>query len=274
MDRVTKEELPEVTAFLEQDMARAMFPLNNLRQFGLDGDHPYAPTIWAAREGGTVTGVLTIARNHTVMPNCAPEMALSVIRGRKLFRIVGNAAQSRPLVDALRLSERPNQLDQDEPHYALDLSDLIIPDGPGRLCPLQSGDRDEMIRWRTNYNVETLGGDPDEARTEGAEDYEGYLSGDSHRVLMDGDTALSTTGFNATLPEIVQIGGVYTPPALRRRGHARRAVALHLDEARRAGVTRATLFAANPHAARAYEAIGFRRIGDWMLFLLPEAVDV
>jgi predicted GNAT family acetyltransferase len=75
-------------------------------------------------------------------------------------------------------------------------------------------------------------------------------------------------GFNATLPEIVQIGGVYTPAALRGKGYARRAVALHLAEARAAGVARAVLFAANDAAARAYQAIGFRRADPFTLFLL------
>ena len=73
------------------------------------------------------------------------------------------------------------------------------------------------------------------------------------------------TGFNAELPTIVQIGGVYTPPPLRGQGFARHAVALHLDEARRRGVGRATLFSASESAARAYSAIGFEPIGHYTL---------
>jgi predicted GNAT family acetyltransferase len=76
------------------------------------------------------------------------------------------------------------------------------------------------------------------------------------------------TGFNATLPEIVQIGGVYTPADLRGRGYARRAVALHLAEARGKGTARAVLFAANDAAARAYRAIGFQPAVPFTLFLL------
>ena len=48
---------------------------------------------------------------------------------------------------------------------------------------------------------------------------------------------------------------------------ARRAVALHLQEARDKGATRAILFAANEAAARAYESIGFERNGTFSLMM-------
>jgi predicted GNAT family acetyltransferase len=71
------------------------------------------------------------------------------------------------------------------------------------------------------------------------------------------------TGFNAALPDIVQIGSVYTPPEFRGQGHARRALALHLAQARDQGVTTAILFASGPAAVRAYQSIGFRQIGEY-----------
>lgn len=75
------------------------------------------------------------------------------------------------------------------------------------------------------------------------------------------------TGVNAALPDIVQVGGVWTPPALRGRGHARRAVGLHLAELRDTGVGAATLFASGEQAVRAYKALGFERIGTISLVL-------
>ncbi|WP_044042988.1 GNAT family N-acetyltransferase [Octadecabacter antarcticus] len=47
----------------------------------------------------------------------------------------------------------------------------------------------------------------------------------------------------------VQIGAVYTPPAQRGKGHARRA----------------PLFASNPPAIAAYKAVELTQIGDWVL---------
>ena len=86
-------------------------------------------------------------------------------------------------------------------------------------------------------------------------------------MLEAGGEPVAMSGFNATLPDCVQIGSVWTAPELRRRGYARCAVAGSLLEAREAGVSRSILFAESPHAKRAYEAIGFRRIGDYGLVL-------
>jgi hypothetical protein len=98
---------------------------------------------------------------------------------------------------------------------------------------------------------------------------------ENHReILMDGDTPVAATAFNAALPQNVQIGAVYTPPALRDKGHARRAVALHLAQAHTTGVRRATLFASAQNALAAYTAVGFKQIGDWVLaiFKTPQVV--
>ena len=67
---------------------------------------------------------------------------------------------------------------------------------------------------------------------------------------------------------------VYTPPALRGRGHAKAAVALHLAEARDAGVGRAVLFAASEAAARAYLGIGFQPSLEFALVLLTDPATV
>ena len=74
--------------------------------------------------------------------------------------------------------------------------------------------------------------------------------------------------------DLVQIGGVYTPPGLRGQGHARRAVALHREEARAEGIRTAILFASGAAACRAYEAIGFERIGSYALSILRKPVAV
>ena len=47
------------------------------------------------------------------------------------------------------------------------------------------------------------------------QDVDGNFERGSHRPLVIDDQPACVTGFNATLPEIVQIGGVFTPRALR-----------------------------------------------------------
>lgn len=263
-------DIPEIVEFLTPRAAQSMFPLNNLQAHGLDGDHPRAPSMWITRQAGQITDVLSITQEGMVMPQC-PTMdwgsSLQALQGRDLIGVIGPADQARSLLDAAGLSEAPTSLNHDEPQYELNLSDLIVPDGVGQIVPLSDADREQMIQWRYEYEVEALNVPPAEARPIAERDYQSYIANKSHVALMDGDTALCTTGFNARLPDIVQIGGVYTPLALRGQGHARRAVALHLAQARDAGVTRATLFCANEYASRAYQAIGFAYVGQWTLCL-------
>lgn len=266
----TQADLPEVTAFLRRHVAQSMFPLANLNAHGLNGDHPRAPNFIVQRHGKDITGVLCITREGMLMPQC-PDLdwtgVADLLADRDLIGIIGPAGQARSLQAALGLNDVPTMLDHDEPQYALDLAQLIVPEGIGEIMPLTAADKDEMILWRRDYDVEVLNVPVETANKTAAQEYAGYCDTQSHVVLMDSGTALCTTGFNARLPDIVQIGGVYTPPDHRAKGHARRAVALHLLQAKAQGIRRATLFSANQNASRAYQAIGFTYIGQWTLCL-------
>ena len=271
MRRAGPEDIPAIRVCLSGMADHAMFPLSNLDRFGLDGDHGYAPRMWVAEKDGLVTDVLTIGKSGVILPALPGgdwAAAAGCLKGREISGCIGPTDQVRPLLAELGLAGHPTSLNRDEPHFALDLDALRIPGGPGMLHPLDAADRDEMIRWRAAYEVEVLGADPRTGLDTARSDYEAYLEADSHRVLIDGDRPLATTGFNATAGQAVQIGGVFTPPPLRGRGHARRAVALHLAEARDKGARRAILFSASPAAEAAYRAIGFQRIGDWTLCLM------
>lgn len=277
MRRAGQGDIPAIRACLAAMIDSAMFPLSNLDRFGLDGEHDFAPRMWVAEREGRITDVLTLGRGGTILPALPGadwSRAVAALRGRSVNGCIGPTSQVRPLMSALGLADAPASLDRDEPHFALDLDRLRVPEGTGSLRPLQEADAGEMIRWRAAYCVEALGTPPGRALEAGRRDYAAYVEAGSHRVLMEGDQSLATTGFNATAQGVVQIGGVYTPPALRGRGHARRSVALHLAEAREAGAGRAILFAASEAAAAAYRAVGFERIGDWTLHILADRVTV
>ena len=144
-----------------------------------------------------------------------------------------------------------------------------MPDRPGTLSPL-TVDVATAVAWRQAYDAELhLGA----SSVEDAEaQVQRWIAEDTHRFLMIDGTPAAMTGFNAVLPDIVQVGGVYTPPSARNRGLARHAVALHLAEARDAGVSRATLFAATNAAVACYRPLGFERIGDFALVLFDGKV--
>lgn len=243
-----------------------MFPLSNLADHGWEASAPRAMRFWVDRAAPAVLGVSNEGMLMPQAPGHGFSGARTALDGRTIMGAVGEASQVRRLLAALGLDGAPAIVDEDEPQFVLDLADLAAPAPGGTLAPL-AADPDRARAWRAAYLVETVGETADEAAAIAATDVARHIETGSHRFLMLDGEPVAMTGWNARLPEIVQVGGVYTPPALRGRGHARRALALHLADAAAEGARRATLFASGPAAVRAYEALGFRRIGDFALTL-------
>jgi GNAT superfamily N-acetyltransferase len=180
------------------------------------------------------------------------------LAGRALTGVLGPSAQVRTLIAGLGLGAAPRRHDADEPGFTLPLDRLEMPPGDGRLASPASAPLALLAGWRAAYLADLFATPAGEAARIGAADAARWQAEASHRVLWQDGRPVAVCGFNATLPDVVQVGGVYVPPDLRGQGLARLAVALLLAEARAAGVTRAVLFAASAAAARAYRAIGFR----------------
>ncbi len=271
-------DLPKIERFLLQHVQTSMFPLANLRDYGLRGSDPRAVNMWLL--GDDPRAVFSITNEGMVLmqcPDCTDAeilAALALIRGRALFGLASEATQARRLMQLAGWERRPATLNSDEPGFSLELDQIVLPESSGaRLVPLNELDRGVTEKWRTDYLIEAMDFDHHRASKQAATDWAAYTARDSHRVLLIEDQAVAMTGFNARLPDAVQIGGVYTPPELRGRGYARLAVALHLLEARAAGVNRAVLFAASDSAARAYMAIGFKPAGQFSLILFKNPKD-
>lgn len=265
-------DLPEVDAFLAAHVTHAMFPLTNLRQHGVTGDHPHALTLWLTRRGGRLTDVLALSRAGMVLPVLPSQdyaAAARVLAGHAVAGVLGRQDWARGVAQACPLTS-PRTLDRDEPQFLLDLNDLQVAPGSGQLIPLAEAPEATIKTWIHAYMIEALDTPKAQADREVSVRYDRYCSAGSHVVLMEGPQPLAMTGFNARLPQIVQIGGVYTPPDLRGQGHARRAIGQHLAQAKAAGVQRAVLFSASDAASQAYRAVGFRQIGHWTLLLLAE----
>ncbi len=273
------DDRTRIEALLTARITQAMFPLVNLRAHGLAqgafaGTHEHAPRFW--RSGDSL---IALTRAGILLPllDGTPDLSglKTALDGLSVTGAVGPAASVRPVLAALGLTRLRTDTNRDEPGFTLALDRLILPDLPGTtLRPITPDDLPLLAGWRETYIGEVLGQTGPAARTRAATELSAYLAKDSHRLLLHHGTPVAMTGFNATLPEIVQIGGVYTPPDLRGRGYARRAVALHLDEARQSGTRRAVLFAASDAAARAYQAIGFQPAHPCTLFLLESPVVI
>ena len=273
-------DLPAVDAFLRRHADSSLFLRSNLRTAGIvDCGEPFQATYAGAFDGAALMGVAAHCWNGNLIVQ-APAALDDVVRaataatGRGLRGIVGQWDQLCAARRALGMHDRPARMDSHDRLFALALSELARPailEAPGvRGRPANGADLDLVTEWRVAYCVEILGATEDDAlRAESREDMRRMCDAGSAWLVERGGTPMSFSGFNARLPDVVQLGGVFTPPALRSRGWARAAVASQLAAVVGEGVSRAILFTGehNVAAQRAYEAIGFRRIGDYGLLL-------
>jgi ribosomal protein S18 acetylase RimI-like enzyme len=266
-------------AFLQRHADSSMFLRANLRRCGLaPGDTPHHGRYLATIANGTVTGVLAAYGNGNVVaqaPRDAAALAHALAAPRNERRasvigFVGPAAQIAAIRPILGPRDRPLLKDSLEILFALDLAKLELPPllAEGRATARRAGvaDLDLLVRWRHDYMVETLG-------ARGGRDLLARARADlkdrleTAWLLEVAGEPVACQSFNATLPDMVQVGGVWTPPDLRSRGYARAVVAGALRGARGDGARRGVLFTGSDNVAaqRAYRAIGFTPIGDYAL---------
>lgn len=278
-------DVAAIRALLGARAETSMFPLANLLRYGLAGSaadvaaggQPRAMRFWIA--GAPVSDVLGLTSEGMVLPQIDAGLAGRAARalaGRKVIGMAGATPQTRALQAAAGLGDAPTLVARDEPHFCLDLADMVMPDCTGlTLTAVGAAPRALILDWRRAYDIEVQGAAPGPELDAGvAAETDRWIADDSHRVLWQDARPVAMTGFNARLPGIVQVGGVWTLPDLRGRGLARRALALHLAQARDGGATRATLFAGSDMAARAYVALGFRPVGRFSLILFAARPEV
>jgi predicted GNAT family acetyltransferase len=266
-------------AFLIHHADSSMFLRSSARSAGLvDRGQAYQATYAAAFEEGRVVAVAAHTWGGVLLVQ-APVRLDAVVHmavaksGRAVVAINGPWSQVVAARQALGLAEIPAPLNSHEILYALELAQLVVPEplADGRLCCRRprAQEIDRLSEWRAAYSRETLSRPDTPALSVAArQDIERICAERRAFVLVDAThTLVAFSAFNAVLPDVVQIGWVWTPPAWRGRGFARAVVAGSLLEARAQGVTRSVLFTGkdNHPAQRAYEALGFRVVGDYGL---------
>jgi predicted GNAT family acetyltransferase len=272
--------------FLLDRADASMFLLSNLRGAGIE-DHgaPYEGTYAAWMEGREIAAVVAHVWNRSLVlqaPRKVAELVHAAITRsrREVGGFVGPWEQVEAARRAVGLERAPTQYAQREDRFVVDVADMPVPEplaeGRVRCRRARDDDLDLLARWRCEFAIESLGAtDSPETRETYRQSVLRQATAVHLFVLEDAGAVVATTAFNAWAPPVAQVGGVWTPPEHRRRGYARAVVAGSLLDARSRGVHRAVLFTGNPHARRAYEAIGFRRVGDYGIVLLerPAAVE-
>lgn len=280
--KAAQDDWPAIQAFLAPRAATSMFLSGNLRDHGLNSTgHPKATTVWLSEEGGGIRNVFGYAEAGYFVfeaPDFTPDLAAPlrrILAGRRLIGLNGELGQAQAVMAALGLAAGDAGAPMDLPHFRLALEQLEMPSGQAVIRPMEAGDIPLLEEWRHGYDVEIFGSaDLPESRSRSGTGVTDLAASGRGRILEADGCPVAMTAFNAVLPDIVQVGGVFTPPELRGRGFARRAVALHLAEARAAGVKEAILFASGSSASRAYEAIGFARIGSYRVLDFAKPVTV
>lgn len=267
----------QLETFLVRHADFSMFLRANSRAAGLVyRGQPLQAEYVAAFDGDQIVAVAAHCWNGMVLVQAPVDIA-AVARaavaqsGRPVAGLSGPAEQVGAARTALGLDDRPAPKFGREELFALDLADLVVPQplADGRwICRHPRSDELEfLVDWRVDFAREALQF-PDSPTLRGECERELALVYErgSNWVLEDGGL-VSYSAFNARLPDIVQIGGVWTPRELRGRGYGRAVVAGSLVEVRELGVRRAVLFAEREDAKRAYTSIGFRVVGEYGLIL-------
>lgn len=227
--------------------------------------------LWIADAPRAVLGLTVGGALIAQCPEGAPVGLRAALAGFAVSTLLAPDGQVPALIAAIGLSAAALRHHAEEPGFRLDLDALSRPDSGGcRSRALSDGDRPLLLEWRAAYLEEIFSVPPDEAAVKAQADVQAWIARGSHRLLVRDGVPVALSGFNAVLPDAVQVGAVYTPPPLRGQGLARRAVAAHLADVQTTGVRRAYLFAASGAAARAYAAIGFRRSGSMGLAQFAE----
>ncbi|PVE21568.1 GNAT family N-acetyltransferase [Microvirga sp. KLBC 81] len=266
-----------IEAFLTQHADSSLFLRSFLVLGGLvDEGKPLQGTYAIALKDGQVVGVAMHSWNGNMYLQ-APEGAVALVRmaaeatGRPLVALGG----PWPQVEAAHVGLGAPAVRRRSPEdlFALSISGLIVPKPLGSCAVscrrAEERDLDLLRDWRFGYEVECTGlPEEDSTRAFAARTIEGHVErGEAFLLEVDG-TPVSLCTHNARVRDNVQIGGVWTPPALRGRGYARWVVAGALRVAEQEGMTRAVLFTENPAARRSYEALGFQRVGDFGVIIL------
>lgn len=268
-----------IEAFLVPHSETSMFLRSNLAAHGVgQTDHPRSTDffLWEPSHlaPGHLAGVFGLTQSGNLMaqvPDAPPEAFAgfaAAIAGQEVVGMTGLSDAVTGVLEACGLADKPVSLDRTEPLYRLSLADLT--DRNAELRPVSEADRAIFAEWSREYVLETgLSASREAATVEGQRRAARALGGTA-RLLVKGGVPVAMADLNAQVADMVQIGGVFVPPARRGQGLGGAVTAAILAEARDKGARTAILFAASEAAAQVYESIGFRLVGRYRVVMLVE----
>ncbi len=263
--------------FLSRNLDQAFLAQSNLVRGGLiDRGEAYQGRYAARFENGSITAMAARYWNGMVMIIGQSPLAelVNVAAGEGAVRgVMGPLPMVQEAVAALQAKGLTVARDMPHDHLALELKDLVLPDQlKDRAIQCRRprvSEIDLLANWRAEQDIEVFGSADSDDLRRGARDFvEAACRERMMWVLEDKGRLVANCNFVGLTESHVQIGNVRTLPAHRGKGYARAVVAGALLRARHKGVKRALLITDSAAAKRAYEAVGFHRLGDFGLVFL------
>jgi len=271
------------TAFLANHAATCMVLRGNLRTAGIERRrHPLSGNWFGeVASDGSISAIVAQFANGNVfveaggqdtVPAALTEAFVSDPL-KPVAGVFGDAAPAQDMLCQLGLKDASYAINASDVLYELDLENLIVPQNARaddfQMVDAEKIERNTLLRWLRAYEIEALGAaDTPSLDSKIASRLVHALDARTMWGLIVDGKAVSLSGFNATLPDMVQVGPVWTPPEERSNGYARILVAKTLLAVRARGVKRAILSTDSEAAAKAYEALGFKKVGRYRLALL------
>jgi uncharacterized protein len=287
---LTEADRAAAERFLLQHISTSMFLVSNMRAVGImDGGEQYQGAyVGEFNAQGEIVGVAAHYWNGNVMVQSPhsqerPTNATTLVRAacllskRSLRGLVGDGVQCQAVIRELPLHAASFQLNETERLFRVPTAQIVLNELAHNVRRATDADRETLISYYTDYETEALNEhNVARARENAIASVEARYERAHQFVLEQNDEIVAASAFNAQVDSTVQIGGVWTPRALRSRGLARACVAGSLAIARREGATDAILFTGddNAPARKAYAAIGFREIGSFYISLTGRDVWV
>ncbi len=272
LDRLTPIDLAEVFGFLDHDPVLNVYPLALLLRDALGRPQD---EYWAARRDGRLTGLLYIGiPSGAVLPvgdELESMQRLGDLARERLerlprrFQVVGTRDAVGPFIERFARGGLTPRLDRAQIYMSLTPERLRPFERLPELRPAGHQDFDVVFETGADLRAEELEEDPRVAdaaayrRRAEEECRDGYTL-----VWMTAEGLRFRASVSALTADAAQISGVYTPPALRGRGHATRGMAELC--ARLFARSRATCLFVNDFNAPAiavYRRVGFVDHAPW-----------
>lgn len=283
---LTPSDQPALEAYLWQRPETAMLLLGNLEEVGLgQGGHRHNGDYVAAfDDAGAIQACMVYYNRGMILFQAESDEAflacLATLTQKNPERVIvgfiGEDRFSQLLIDA---SQWQKSIDRQtrEVLYKLPLADLRFPEMADQqgieLRQASEADMARLLEWNTGYDAELFG--KDTSTQEYKEDSLNKMLNNRRWILSHHGEDVAMCAFNAEAGDMVQLGSVYTPKHLRGKGYARTVIACALRHARDVdGKETAILFTDTPSAVRAYEAIGFEKIGALAMVFLKDNTTI